>query len=195
MQMQRFNGQNFLDTQKKLAEEMLKQYKEEITAEWDQTQKLVLAEISEKIKTAKTKFNQLQIDRQVGEPEYVQLSFLRSGVLLQSPWYRIDLHDKNWQISEIECCEKWQPVFLDEKLRKAQQVFEENFTKQSAAGMYCCEQILLQMAEELHIHLLSLLPELFEQMSAQYLYIFAEPVSVYCGEFLDKSEKVFQGRL
>lgn len=195
MEMQRFNGQKFLDTQKKLAEEMLKQDKEEITAAWDQTQKIVLAEISEKIKTAKTKFSQLQIDQQVGEPEYVQLSFLRSGVLLQDPWYRIDLHDKNWQISEIECCEKWMPAFLDEKLRKAEQVLAENFKKQSAAGMYHCEQILLQMAEELHLLFLSLLPELFEQMSAQYLYIFSEPISVYCGEFLDKSEKVFQGRL
>lgn len=87
------------------------------------------------------------------------------------------------------------PAFLDEKLRKAEQVLAENFKKQSAAGMYHCEQILLQMAEELHLLFLSLLPELFGQMSAQYLYIFAEPISVYCGEFLDKSEKVFQGRL
>lgn len=195
MEMQRFNGQTFLDMQKKLAEALLEQYKKELTTEWDKIQDSICKEISEKIKTVKGKFKQLQLDKQVSEPQYVQFSFLRSSVLLRDCWYRIDLYDKNWQISEVECCEKWQPDFLDEKLRDAEKVFDENFRKQSVVGMYSCEQILLQMAEKLHLLFLSFLPELFQQMSAQYLYIFSEPIGVYSGEFLDKSEKVFHGRL
>lgn len=195
MNFVKYNERKFLDSQIPLVEDMIKNGKAAITADWQEAKTTLCDELLRHLIIAKKKYDSLQHAFQLEDTAYVQLSFLRTAIILHTPWYRIDLYGQDWQASEIECCTMYSPTFLTSKLREAEDVLTTNFKKQSAAGMYFLEEMVLQIAEEFHLCFSSLLPSVFALMQERNAQIFPQSVNVYCGEFLDDSQKLFYGRI
>lgn len=190
-----YHAQRFLESQQAVVKKLIKEGERELRGKWSKEKSGICAEFVQNIEFLRKKYLILEREKQTGKLEYIQISFLRIGVLLQEPWYRIDFYDENWQISEVECAVRWQPVFLTEALQNAQAVLNENFLKQSSAGLYEYEQMVLEIAEKFHLLFSSLLPEIFPQIEGRQESLFREPVTICIGEFLDSSLKIYCGKL
>lgn len=118
MYVSQHSEQNFLDEQETILKKALDRAKDSIREAWNDRKPALRAELLALIKRIKAKFDELQRSQQVKEAEYIQFSFLRTGVLLRNPWYRIDIYDKDWRISEVECDEKWLPVFWKSRFER-----------------------------------------------------------------------------
>lgn len=193
MDIRNFTEQKFLDAQAPLLEKAIEAAKEKIKKNWEERKLTLHDEIMDKINKLNVTYTDLQRDNRVGEVKYVQFSFLRTCVLLDAPWYRIDLYDKNWRISEVECVVSWHPAFLEAEFQEIATDLHEIF-KKSGIATYHYEKRLLKVAEELHKVFTSLLPELFELEVEEQQQIFFHFVDVYCGEFLDECQQVYHGR-
>lgn len=190
-----YHAQRFLESQQPVVKKLIKEGEKELRGKWPETKSQICDEFLKNIEHLRKKYLMLEREKQTDKLEYIQLSFLRIGVLLQEPWYRIDFYDRNWQVSEVECAVRWQPLLLTETLQKAQAVLSENFLKQSSAGFYEYEQMILEIAEEFHLLFSSLLPEIFPQIEDRQDRLFKEPVTICIGEFLDSSLKIYYGKL
>lgn len=193
MDIRKTTEQKFLDAQTPLLEKAIEGAIEKIKKYWEEQKLTLHGEIMDKIKKLNVTYTDLQRDNQTGEVKYIQFSFLRTGVLLDAPWYRIDLFDKNWRISEIECAVSWHPAILEAEFKEITASLNETF-KRSGIATYHYEKLLLKVAEELHQVFISLLPELFEIEVEEQQQIFFHFVDVYCGEFLDECQQVYHGR-
>lgn len=184
----------FLEEQKALLTKAIEEAKEKNEKTWEEQKSALYVEIRDKLKKLNAVYADLQRDRQVGDVKYVQFSFLRTGVLLNGPWYRIDLYDENWRIAEVECGISWQPTFLVEPFQETAKALEENFKKVRIARHHY-QSMVLKAAKELHLFLTSLLAELFAAKAEEQSPVFFQAIDVYCGEFLDECQQIFHGRL
>lgn len=182
----------FLDAQAPLLELAIEAAKETIKKNWEAQKFALHDELLEIIKKLNAAYTDLQRDAQVGKVNYVQFSFLRMGVLLDAPWYRIDLYDEEWRVSEVECAADWHPAILAAQFQEIAANLAEAAKKSGIAAHYY-ERLLLSAAEELHKLFTSLLPELFA-IEAEEQPVFFHFVDVYCGEFLDECQRVYHGR-
>lgn len=187
------NQQMFLKTQIPILNELINSHKKDLKLEWDGKKEALKKEFIEIIKDLQTSYEMLQRKKEAGEVNYVYLSFLRSAILLDQCFYRIDLYDENGQLSQVECCQNWRPDFLWNRLQVVREILTKKFSNRGI-GLYFLDEMVLQYAEELHTAFIPLFQQIFENDEAEKP-IFSSAVRVHMGEFLDSSEEIYWGQL
>lgn len=190
-----YTAEKFLKSQEEVVKRLMEEGEMKLRQGWPEAKAAIGQELFEKIAQLYQDYKRLQRERQTGPLEYVHISFLRTGVLLQDAWYRIDFYDRNGQLSEVECFADWQPQILSEIIAQAEKALTANFMKQSSAGLYECKRFVLRIAEHLHSVFGSLFTEIFSMREESAERAIEEAVRVHIGEFLDDSQEVYNGRL
>lgn len=191
----KYNEQKFLESQAPVVEKLIDDGKKKLRAEWEAASGLLSDQLYAILVQLYKAYQPLRDEKLVGEPAYLYISYLRSGVLLHTPYYRIDLYDENGRISEVECSAGWESAPMREIARAGEETLAANFSRQSSAGMFCCEEMTLRLADELHRQCTALMPKILEALGARKQKIFPAILRVYMGEFLDEAQEIYVGRL
>lgn len=195
MDLIKYSRQKFLEAQSPVLDGLIKEGKKTMQIELDKSKMQIAEELFVIFEKLSKKHKRLHNEKLLGKAELIYISFLRGGILLHMPCYRIDLYDENDRVSEIECSQRWEPGIFNEIIRKGEETLTANFSRQSSAGMYFCEEMTLCLAEKLHDQFTLLLPEVLQLLEQKQEKNFSSSIRVFMGEFLDISQQIYAGRL
>lgn len=180
------------------------QHFEESMDIWDQKKKELVSRaqdsLGNSLEALCKKYKCLQEEGKTGELRYVYLSFLRSGILCHTPWYRLDAYDSRDCISDVECTESWDFLDISHCLYSGAEKLKAEFHKQSRVKEYELDEIIFQLAEKFHQKTKGIFCEILEAILKEKGTMLLEDccVDFMMGELFDKSEFLLgwnQGRI
>lgn len=119
------------------------------------------------LKKLGVKYHRLQDSGETGSLCYGYLSFLHSGILKQTDWYRMDYYDARDRISETECGEKLEVIHILKTFHQCTDEIRNLFASQARVKVHRADSILYQMAERFRAELDPLILESFHQVLAE----------------------------
>lgn len=142
------------------------------------------------------KYQTLQNSGITGNPAYVYLSFLWSGVLGQGNWYRVDYYDSRDCISDVECGEGLDISPALKCFKHSSNVIIDLFASQTKVKPYIADEIVYKMAERFCIELKPLLLKtLYQVLLGEGDKLYGESsVKFFMGEFLSNTEPIAEWR-
>lgn len=179
----------FLGKQRLFAEKYLKCAEEKMQAEFKANKPSHCRKFSDSIDLLLKKYRALQEQDIVADPQYFQISLLRTGILTHSAPYRIDLYDARWLVSPVECCVPWNPEFVYRHFYRLAGELYQRFRCQSRVKEYEADKILMEISQAFHLEATSFLIDILEEHFADKVY--AEfyrknKIKFYEGEFFDR---------
>lgn len=144
------------------------------------------------LRRLENKYQKLQASKVTGELCYGYLSFLRSGILNKSDWYRMDYYDARDNISEIECGEKLDATLILNMFNHYTDEIRDEFASQTLVREYVADKIIYQMAEQFCSYLEPLLLEAFYRVLAEEGASLYHTLNVkfFVGEFFAQTKQV-----
>lgn len=132
-----------------------------------------------------------------GAIHYVYISLLRTGIMENIPYYRIDAYDENWMMDKVECTALWRADFIFEPMFRRMKELEQ--TKKAYARKITSQDLdRIKQIEAVKYHLLaiefikSMVPALLG--SSEYAQIAKSPkISWMAGEFRDHTVRLVGG--
>ncbi|WP_425448049.1 hypothetical protein [Dethiothermospora halolimnae] len=142
--------------------------------------------------------SKLQKEGDKGKTKYIHFSYLRTSIIHNTCRYRIDIYDKKWYVDEIECVKYWEPNFIYKSLFHHMEDIKEDIKKQSKrVKPMVLEKVKLYEGEKYNIltkeYIKELIPKLvktkgYKEMDKD------EEILIMAGEYIDKSEVIYEGR-
>lgn len=144
------------------------------------------------VEEALNRYRTMREHSETGPLASVYISFLRTSILYDIKHYRIDLYDERGRSSLTECAVGWDFSFVFRHFEQIKNELTEHFGRQTKAKEYDLDAILYELglrfqhlAENLILDLIKgILPKLQENTE------FSDRVSIFLGEFLDKSKLI-----
>ncbi|WP_179945167.1 hypothetical protein [Paenibacillus durus] len=126
-----------------------------------------------------------------GDIQYMYISLLRTRLLENQAYYRIDAHDANWFLDPVDCAELWSADFVYRPLFNRMAGLEE-MKRDYARQITSMDIEQIQQIEAVKYHLLTLqflktmIPALITSPKLEELAK-AEPFTLSAGEYRDES--------
>lgn len=159
--------QDFLDKVHQKAEQEFCQTVKDIEAEQEKIMEYLKGSWKECLKKLESEYQKLKETGMTGELCYGYLSFLRSGILGQTCWYRMDYYDSRDRISDIECGDTLEVSQALKRFYQAADAIKSLFSSQTRVNAYRSDKVIYQMAERFRAKLEPLLIEAFAQVLAE----------------------------
>lgn len=130
-----------------------------------------------------------------GEIKYICISFLRTSIMENKSFYRIDAYDSRWYLDTVECCTMWNADFIFSSLFKQ---IDLMMAEKKQYGRFVRDTDIdkVKMAEALKYHTLtvefvrSLIPRVIE--TAAYNEMGKVPeIIIMMGEYRDFNEVLY----
>lgn len=139
--------------------------------------------------------SELQKQEKKRDTRYINISFLRTSIMDNTSYYRIDTYDENWYLDQEECSSLWDADFI---FRSLFQHMADLETKKSR----CSRKITsididrIKMFEALKYHVLAVefIREMLPRLLATegYTQMQKSPeINILAGEYMDHSEILY----
>lgn len=185
----------FLDSQKKQMQDLLEKELENLTNEWPEIKPRICDEMLTRLCSLYESYSEHQSKGIIQQVCYIQFSFLRTGLMDQSAWCRINLYDKNWYASGQDCYVDWTPSYISDKIYRIKETLLKNFKKQTGAPEYFLDDLIFLVTEEFIKELLTTLQAVMEELLKNEIFqaAYGKNIKVYGGEFLDQCWLLHKG--
>lgn len=130
------------------AEKMYQESLLKIEAEYEKELENISKPLLEAIIQGLEDYQKLETEGKTGSLSYVFISFLRTGILLDSPSYRLDFYDEKNRVSLVECAEEWDFSYIFNYLKDIKIELSKRFDKQSRVPGYELDHIIYDLAEK-----------------------------------------------
>lgn len=134
--------QLFVEEQMRFADEEFQRIKRIYLSKALADQKATLQTLNSKLETLLMQYEAMQKQGIFGKLEYIQFSFLRTGLLDHHDPYRIDLYDSQWLLSDVECMVKWNAENIFDGFYELKTLLQERFKGQTRVREYYIDIIL-----------------------------------------------------
>lgn len=124
---------------------------------------------------------------------YGYLSFLRSGIINQTNWFRMDYYDSRDRISQIECGDRLEIISILKTFNNCTNEIRSIFKAQTLVKEYKADKIIIQMAEQFCVELRPLLLDAFYQVLEEEGSDLYDKLTLkfFMGELFSQAEAVF----
>lgn len=137
----------------------------------------------------------LQAQGKKGNIQYIYISFLRTSIMENTSFYRMDAYDENWFLDKEECTALWNADFIFQSLfthmEKLEEKKKEYVRKVTSMDI---DEIKLQEAVKYHMitveFIRAMAPKLIEIESYKEMGKTAE-LRILAGEYMDQSEILY----
>ncbi|MBC2580545.1 hypothetical protein [Clostridium sp. DJ247] len=137
----------------------------------------------------------LQNQDKKGDIKYIYISFLRTSIMDNKSFYRIDAYDKNWFLDKEECCTYWNTDFVFNSLFNHIEELEEK-KKEYAKKITSMDIERIKLLEALKYNALvtefirEMIPRLIETEGYIEMGKSLE-ICILVGEYMDASEIIY----
>lgn len=137
----------------------------------------------------------LQEENKKGDIKYIYISFLRTSIMDNKSFYRIDAYDEKWFLDKEECCTYWNTDFVFNSLFTHMQELEEK-KKEYARNITSIDIDRIKLLEALRYNTLviefmrEMIPKLVEIEEYKKMNKSLE-IRILAGEYMDISEVIY----
>lgn len=141
---------------------------------------------------------QAQQDEQKEPIAYINLSFLRSAVILGNPAYQADAYNRDWYLDEKPCTMSWALASIWQYWQEDRLYLEQTVLNQSQKPRpypYEMQWLEMKYAELYHLVAVGFLKRsigCITELESYRAMAKDETFSIYMGEYLDQSECLFE---
>lgn len=182
----------FLSRFRQKAERCFQGSRRELKEKEQETVRETAKELEQVIGVLLALYEEMREEGETGEPEYIYLSFLRTGILDGGSWYRLDLYDARDRISETECSDSLKLSRILKPMQEGMQRLREEWGEQAKVNLCEWDAMAYQLAERYKPLVEDVLGravvELLKKRGEEWFG--EQTMEFWIGEFLDRSKRV-----
>lgn len=186
--------EEFLNSIRKKSEQMYQESMQRIEAEFSQRLPDIAASLLEVFVQTLKLYHALLAEGKVGELKFIYFSFLRTGIIFDSPNYRLDFYDSKNRASLVECAGMWDFSCIFNYLREIKQELSLIFERQTRVPGWELDNTLHNLANfyraEADKKIEDVLYSVLEQNGTQL--IGDSSVKFFIGELYDRANLILQ---
>ena len=157
---------------------------------------IIKAEIISKFKEVCNKAKNMQEENLKNEIKYIYISYLRTSLIVNSGYYRIDLYDDKWFLDKEECATDidlsfiYEPLFEHEKeLKEKRKEYGLTITEKDI------EKIKLKEGDKYHrvgVKILRSMVNDFVECDDYKKMNKNDEISIFAGEYIDEAVLIYE---
>lgn len=185
--------QDFLNEQKKQAACKFRGLAASLRKSLQESKLEVCSDLIGILNILKQDYMKLQQAGLVDPLSYIQISFLRTGLVSGHDIYTVNLFDKNWVLSEVSANSYWTPEYFLIYYTQFQQELYNAFWKQSKVRLYEADYIIREYDLKFHNIMVGFLKAEIKGI-IDSMFSDSRGLKVAIGEYMDHNTIIYMGK-